>query len=257
MARTRSDAKLSVERLKGEAMGASRPGSRTRKTTLLLAVAAAMTAAAALAIGILLFGDFGGTEGRVLLTTLLLAVHGALAVPAAVLWDQRRLPGLAAACSAAVAVAAALNIGGVWWNGDSEIYGKLTGTAMLVAVPTVAATALATRPRHGLFLPSVGLMYLSGALAIGAIWSETESESYFRALGVAVVLSVLLAALQPLLLRARRDEVECPLRLVDDTGQAVEVVVRADSLADAAARAIRAAEREGRHVRSVELIGDR
>ena len=160
--------------------------------------------------------EFGGTEGRVLLTTLLLAVHGALAVPAAVLWDQRRLPVLAAACSAAVAVAAALSIGGVWLNGDSEIYGKLTGTAMLVAVPTVATTAFATRPRHRLFLPSVGLMYLSTALAIGAIWSETESETYFRALGVAVVLSVLLVALQPLLTRFPRQtpaEPESPRRL--------------------------------------------
>ena len=238
-------------------MVAFRPVGRTRKTTLLLAVAVAMTAAAALAIGILLFGDFGGTEGRILLTTVLLAVHGALAVPAAILWDQRRLPGLAVACVVTVAVAAALNIGGVWLNGDSDTYGKLVGTAMLLALPTVATTALATRPRHRLFLPSVGLMYLSAALAIGAVWSQTQREGYFRVLGVAVVLAVLLVALQPLLLRVRRDEVDRPLRVVDDTGRAVEVVVRADSLADAAARAIRAAEREGRHVRSVELIGDR
>ena len=234
-----------------------RPGRAPRRTTLLLAVAAAMTAAAGLAIGILLFGDFGGTEGRVLLTTLLLAVYGALAIPAAVLWDQRRLPGLAAACTAAVVVAAALTIGGVWLNGDSQIYGKLTGTAMLLAVPTVATTALTARRRHRLFFPSVGLMYLSAALAIGAVWSGTEREGYFRVLGVAVVLAVLLAALQPLLLRVRRNEVECPLRVVDDTGRTVDIVVRADSLADAAARAIRAAEREGRHVRSVELIADR
>ena len=238
-------------------MVAFRPRRRTRKTMLLLAVAAAMTAAAALAIGILLLGDFGGTEGRVLLTTMLLAVHGVFAVPAAVLWDQRRLPGLAVACAVAVAVAAALNIGAIWWNGDSQTYGKLVGTAVLLALPTVATTALVTRPRHRLFLPSVGLMYLSASLAIGAVWSETEREGYFRVLGVAVVLAVLLVALQPLLLRVRRDEIERPLRVIDDAGQAVEVVVRADSLAEAAARAIRAAEREGRHVRSVELIGGR
>jgi hypothetical protein len=232
-------------------------GKATRRTTLLLAVAAAMIAAAVLAIGILLFGDFGGTEGRILLTTVLLAVHGALAVPAAVLWDQRRLPVLAIACAVVVAVAAALNIVGVWWNDDSQTFGKLVGTAMFLAVPTVATTALATRPRHRLFLPSVGFMYLSAALAIGAVWSETEREGYLRVLGAAVVLAVLLVALQPLLLRVRRDEIERPLRVVDDAGRTVDVVVRADSLAEAAARAIRAAEREGRHVRSVELIGDR
>lgn len=232
------------------------PGLATRRT-LLLGVAAAMTSAAALAIGILLFGDFGGTEGRVLLTTVLLAVHGALAVPAAVLWDQRRLPGLALACAVVVAVAAVLNIIGVWWSSDSQTFGKVLGTAMILAVPTVATTALATRPRHRLFFPSVGLMYLSAGLATGAIWSETAREGYLRVLGTAVVLAVLLVALQPLLLRLRRDEVERPLRLVDDTGTTVDVLVRADSLADAAARAIREAEREGRHVRSVELIGHR
>jgi hypothetical protein len=228
------------------------------RRTLLLAVAAAMTAAAALAIGILLFGDFGGTEGRVLLTTVLLAVHGALAVPAAVLWDQRRLPGLAVACTVTVAVAAALNIVGVWWNDDSQTYGKVVGTAMCLVVPTVATTALATRQRHPLFFPSVALMYLSAALTTGAVWSETEREGYLRVLGAAVVLAVLLVALQPLLLRLRRDEVERPFRVVDDSGRAVDVVVvRADSLADAAAQAIREAEREGRQVRSVELIGHR
>ena len=36
-------------------------------------------------------------------------------------------------------------------------------------------------------------MYLSASLAIGAVWSETEHERYFRVLGVAVVLAVLLA----------------------------------------------------------------
>jgi hypothetical protein len=65
---------------------------------------------------------------------------------------------------------------------------------------------------------------------------------------------VLLVALQPLLLRARRERTEQPLRLVDESGETFDVVVEAESLAEAAERAIRDAERHGRHVRSVELL---
>ena len=83
------------------------------RRSLLLAVAGLMCVAAALAIGILLLGDFGGTEGRILGTTLLLAVHGALAVPAAILWDQRRLGALAAACAGLAALADASCAAGV------------------------------------------------------------------------------------------------------------------------------------------------
>jgi hypothetical protein len=70
----------------------------TGKRFVLLAVADLLTAAAALAIGILLFGDFGSTEGRILATTALLAGYGLFALPAAVLRDQRRLAALTIAC---------------------------------------------------------------------------------------------------------------------------------------------------------------
>jgi hypothetical protein len=221
---------------------------------LLLGIAAVMCAAATLAIGILLFGDFGGTEGRILVTTVLLAVFGALAVPAAVLRDQRRLPLLAASCASLAAAGAVVNIVGVWTNSDSQTFGKLSGTIVFALLPTVVTAALAARPRHRLFGPSIGLAYLAAALATGAVWAETESEMYLRVLGAVVVLAILLVALQPLLLRARRERLPRPLRLVDDTGCSFELVVESDSAADAAARAIRRAEREGRRVRTLELL---
>jgi hypothetical protein len=228
--------------------------SISSRRVLLLGVAAVMCAAATLAIGILLFGDFEGTEGRILITTILLAVFGALAVPAAVLWDQRRLPLLAASCASLAGAGAVANIVGVWADSDSQTLGKVSATIVFALLPTVVTAALAARPRHRLFAPSVALAYLAAALATGAVWVETENETYLRVLGAVVVLAVLLVALQPLLLRARRERVPRPLRLVDDTGRSFELVVESDSAADAAARAIRTAERQGRHVRSVELL---
>ena len=57
---------------------------------LLFAVAVLVSAAAALAIAILLFGHFGQTEGRILATTAILAGYGLLTLPAAMLRDQHR-----------------------------------------------------------------------------------------------------------------------------------------------------------------------
>lgn len=223
------------------------------RRSLLLAVAGLMCVAAALAIGILLLGDFGGTEGRILGTTLLLAVYGALAVPAAILWDQRRLGALAAACAGLAALAATLNVVALW-SDAGDTFGKAIGTVMFFLIATVVTTALATRPLHRLFPASVALAAVAAAMATAAIWTETEREGYLRLLGAIVVLGVLLVALQPLLLRARRTRIAVPLRIVETSGRSADVSVQADSLADAVARGIRDVERQGRQVRSVEVL---
>jgi hypothetical protein len=100
----------------------------------------------------------------------------------------------------------------------------------------------------------VALAYLVATLGSVVVWTGTEREGFLRLLGALVVLTVLLFALQPLLQRARRERVERPLRLVEDDGRAFEVVVQAESDADAVAQAIRQIEREGRHVHSVEVL---
>lgn len=72
--------------------------------------------------------------------------------------------------------------------------------------------------------------------------------------GSKLSLSATAVALQPLLMRARRGQTPLPLRIADTSGQTTEVTVQADSLASAAAKAIRAAERQGRNVHSVEVL---
>ena len=227
---------------------------RARSRALLLVVAALMCVAAALAIGILLLGDFGDTEGRVLTTTFLLAAHGALAVPAAILWDQRRFPALAALVAVLAALAATLNTVAVWSEDPGDRFGKALGTIMVLLVVTVVTAALAGRPRHRFFLPSVALAAVVATMAAVAIWAEVERSGYLRLLGALIVLYVLLVALQPLLVRLGRKEVARPLRLVDTLGRTAEVEVEADSDADAVARAIRSLERQGARIRSVEVL---
>lgn len=235
-------------------MHARTPTPRTGRRVLLLVVAALMCGAAALAIGILLLGDFGGTEGRVLATTFLLAVHGAIAVPAAVLRDQRRLPALAALVAALTTLSASLSTVTVWWNGAGDTFGKTLATVVIFLVVSVVTAALAMRPRHRLFFPSVALASLIAAMSTVALWAEVEQSLFLRLLGALIVLDVLLVALQPLLLRVAREQSVWPLRLVDTYGRTSEAGVAAGSVAEAVARAIRGLEREGAHVRSVEVL---
>lgn len=99
----------------------------TGKRLVLLAVASLLTAAAALAIGILLFGDFGSTEGRILATTALLAGYGLMTLPAAILRDQRRAAGLTGALVALAVAAASLTTVAVWTD-EADVLGKAIGT---------------------------------------------------------------------------------------------------------------------------------
>jgi hypothetical protein len=220
---------------------------------LLLAVAGLLTGAAVLAIAILLFGDFGGVEGRILSTTLSIAGFGALAVPAAILWDQERLQRLALGCTALDALAAALFVAAIWVE-PGEIFGKVLATALMLLVPAVVVTALATRPLHRLFAPFLVLTLVVVAMATTAVWAEIERDAYWRVLGALLVLATLLLVLQPLLARAGRELGHVELRLVDSDDRSEHVVVRAGSVAEAASRAIRAIEEEGRSVRALEVL---
>lgn len=226
---------------------------------LLLAVAALLSASALLAVGILLFGHFGETEGRILGTTALLAGYGLLTLPAAILLDQRRLPALAAAVAALAAVGASLALAAVWSGGDSEPLGKTIGTVTFFLVAATQTAALAARRRgrdprwvRVLFPASIVLAGLAAAAATGAVWADA-GDAYGRVVGALVVLDVLAVALQPILARAQTPPAPIRFSVLVDGGERVDVTVEAPDLAAAAAKAVRQLEREGRRVRGLEV----
>jgi len=232
------------------------------KRALLRAIVASLTTTALLAIGILLFGHFGQTESRILTTTMLLAGFGLLALPAGFLFDQGRLTGLAWVVLALASAGFALSVALVWTGDDPpEELAKTAATIAALAVASTQVAALAARRTNRdpesvrlLFLASTALALVLASLVGLAVWAEIGSSGFYRALGAVVVLDVLLVALHPILLRARRRQVPQPLRIVDTSGRTTEVTVEADSLAHAAEKAIRTAERQGRHVRSLEVL---
>jgi len=230
------------------------------KQIVLLAVAGLLSVSGAIAIGILLFGDFGQTEGRVLATTGLLAAYGLLALPAAILVDRGRLPALAVLVLVLALAGASLAVSAVWTSSPSDAQGKAVGTvtAFLVAVAQVSALVLRGPERdralvRWLFALSSVLAGVVAAMFTLTLWAEIDSERFARVLAAVVVLDLVAVALQPTLARARPKAVSIPLRLQLDSDEMRNIEVLAPDLAAAAAKAIRQIEREGHHVVRLEV----
>jgi hypothetical protein len=230
------------------------------KQIVLLAVAGLLSVSGAIAIGILLFGDFGQTEGRVLATTGLLAAYGLLALPAAMLVDRGRLPALAVLVLALALAGASLAVSAVWTSSPPDALGNAVGTvtASLVASAQVSALVL-RRPERDrtlirwLFAMSSVLAVVVAAMFTLLLWAEIESERYGRVLAAVVVLDLLAVALQPTLSRARPKATVIPLQLLLESDEIRDIEVLAPDLAAAAAKAIRQIEREGHHVVRLEV----
>jgi len=233
----------------------------TGRGVVLAAIAAALTATALLAIGILLLGNFGPTEGRILATTGLLAAYGLLTLPAAVLFDQARLRSLSLALLALAAAGFVLALTTVWWADAPQELAKSMGTLTVFAVALAQTAALSARRRERdptsvrrLLVLSSGLSLVLATMISTASWAELDYALYFRVLGSLAVLDVLVVALQPLLAFARPAGALHHLRLLVEPDDEIETTILAADFATAAAKAIRTVERSERRVLRLERI---
>jgi hypothetical protein len=234
----------------------------TVRRVLLLTAAGLLTVSALLAVGILLFGSFGETEGRILATTALLAAFALAALPGALLLDRRRLPLLAALVLVLAVVGGTLALSAVWTDDPPESLGQAIGTAVVFLLATAQTALLALRRTdadppavRALFPVSVVLALVAASMFTYLLWSEDEAGGFLRLLGAVVVLDLLAAALQPILARARPAGRSYRLTVGFADGDATELEIEAPGLAEAAAEAIRAAERNGRRAVRVDLAG--
>jgi hypothetical protein len=219
-----------------------------------------LAATAALAIGVLVLGDFGETEGRVLATTLAISVSGLLGLPAAVLLEQGRSTVLAGTTIALTAAAFVTFEYVLWLAEDSEGGWKTVGTLIAAAAASTQISALTTRLRAGdrqpvrvVYASAVGLVVLIAVMVINAIWNEVDGGGYYRTLAALAVLNVFLIVVQPLLRKlepAARGGFR--VRVATEPGGEQELELSGRDFADAVARAIRKLEREGRRVNRIE-----
>lgn len=217
------------------------------RRVLLMGIVVSLTATALLAVGILLFGEFGETEGRILGTTAMLAGYGLLALPAGFLLDQGRLHSLVWALLALAVAGFSLGATAVWTDaGDTFGKSVLTVTVFAVAATQTAAQLAGHRTTRTLFPLSVALVLVVAAMATAAAWGEIGSGVYWRFLGAIAVLDVLTVALQPILTAGRAGRGAYRVRVAVAGGEEIELLVDAADFAAAAAKAIRGVERNGR-----------
>jgi hypothetical protein len=232
------------------------------KQLLVYLTITSLAATAALAIGVLLLGDFDDTEARVLLTTLAISVSGLLGLPAAVLLEQGRSPVLAwASITLTVVLFAAFEIM-LWQNEDSEPGWKFVGTLAAVTVASTQISALTTRLRAGdrpsvrkVYASAVALVVVIAVLVVAAIWEEIDDATYYRILAALAVLNVLLVVVQPFLRKLGPAAGGAfRVRLATEPGGVQELELAGHDFADAVARSIREHERAGRRVTRLERL---
>jgi uncharacterized membrane protein len=231
------------------------------KRLLLLAVIASLAVTAALAIGILLLGDFDDTEWRVLGTTFAISVASLLALPGAQLLDQRRAVPLAWATIALAAVAFVLFELVLWTDEDSETAWKRVGTAAVFAVATTQIAALTSRLKADdrksvgvLYFVTVGLGLLLATLATTAMWKEIDSDVFYRVLAALAVLNVFLVVLQPLMRRLGGATESYRVRFALEPDGSKELELSGRDFAAALADGVRRLERSGRRVVRAERL---
>ena len=178
----------------------------TAKRLFFLGLIASLVATAAIAIGVLLFGDFNDTTSRILLTTALLALASLLALPAGVLLDQGRYGWLAWTTIALVVGAFLVAMVLVWrdWeNQGGEPLWKALAVWATFAGAASQASATTSRRRDGdpaaartLYLVAIGISLAVALMVTSAVVQEIDDETFYRALGALVVADLLFVILQ-------------------------------------------------------------
>jgi hypothetical protein len=200
---------------------------------LLVAAIASLSVTAAIAIVLLLFGDFGETELRILGTTLAISLYSLLSLPGAILLERRDAQPLGWATIAFAAAGFVLVLVVIWGADDSETAWKLAGTTTAIAAALTQISAMTTRRRdddpplvRGVFLAAVAVVALLDVLTIVAIWKEIGSEGFYRGLGAVAVLDVFLILLQPLLRRLRGGGTSSARAILEGTPEQIDDALR-------------------------------
>lgn len=221
-----------------------------------------LVATAAIAIATLLLGEFGETEGRILLTTASISLFSLLSLPGGVLLEQGRRRGLAVADLVLAALGLLVALWVIWiaWDdaGDAEWKSLVVVTSFALATTQAASVESRRRDRDPewvvrLALVSHGTAAVTAAMISAAALWEVEDDGYYRALGALAVANVLLVALQPVLRRmsgapAAAHRFVC----VVEGGRRVECERAERDFAGAVASAIRELERAGNRVVAIE-----
>ncbi|MEC9293350.1 MAG: hypothetical protein VYC65_03590 [Chloroflexota bacterium] len=154
-----------------------------------------VTINAFLGIIALVVGDFGDTQGKVLLTSLSVSAASVLSLamfPARVRGHLAGIPNIGIGLSI---TGFALLIIVIWFESGEELLWKVTASVLIFAIAaghSCLISLFVLQPRYfNVSKIAYCLVGLLSVLIVGAIWSEPGGEIFPRILGV---LSILIAA---------------------------------------------------------------
>jgi hypothetical protein len=190
----------------GSTTGRSGGQRRSLARALLLLAIGALSLAALVAIGILLFGDFGETEGKILLTVLAIAGYSLLGLAATTALGREPL-WLAPTGLGVSAVGFVLAVSLIWTTPEGSVLGRLMGTFLVLAVAMAHAALLLLLTRHAggtaaeqvRRVTLVASSVLTAMLVVILLADWEPPELYGRLMGAVAVLAVLGSLLVPIL----------------------------------------------------------
>jgi hypothetical protein len=223
---------------------------------LLRAIIGALSLTAAIAVVVLLSGNFGDTSWRILATTSAVSFFGLLGVPVGMLLERGRALLLARISGTLTAVAFALTVAVIWRSWTNGV-GKTWAIVLTLALATAQAAVVEAR-RRDTDTPAIsrltGGSMLTGAvlaaMGVAAILIEIEGDAYYRTLGAVAVIDILLLAIAAVLRRG-----------IGPIGQTYRIRVNGELMeapgrdfASAVAAAIRSGENDGKIVQRIERV---
>jgi hypothetical protein len=169
------------------------------KKIFLYLLIGSVAVSALLGIGVILFGNFGDTEAKILLTTLTVTITSILGLACGAFYETGRGRGLPVAGILLAVAAAVLWIIFTWGHFESErFFIKVAFTATLLAagcshISLLSIARLEQRFRWSLYAAHFAVWTLT-AILLYIIWMEPSSDSDFvtRLIGV---LSIVIAAM--------------------------------------------------------------
>ncbi|HEU4479567.1 MAG TPA: hypothetical protein VFR80_13700 [Pyrinomonadaceae bacterium] len=166
---------------------------------------------ALLGIFVILSGNFGDFEARVILTTITVSSASICALAAGALWESRSarmLPGIAVVFAI---LAALLIITGIWTRINSEEFWKFCATIGVLAIATAQASliSLAQLAPRFLWARIVTLLaiFFLAALIILIIHSNVTGEGLFKTIGATAILVAALTIMMPIFHRLSRADI--------------------------------------------------
>lgn len=165
---------------------------------------------AALGIVVIISGNFGDFEGRVILTTITISAASICALAAGALFESRSaraLPGFAVAFAV---FAATLIIIGIWVRIRGDEYWKSTATMGLFAIATAQAclislARLAPRFAWTRTVALIAISFLTASITL-TIWGEINEEGFYKAMGATAILVAALTIMMPIFHRLSRGD---------------------------------------------------